>query len=193
MFNIIIIITNIHLCLLLLFYKGWRTDAEAPLLWPPDANKNQLTGKGPSAWKDRSQEEKRATEDEMVGWHHQLNGHEFEQTPGDGKGKKNLECCSPWGHKESDTERLNNNNKKAEWETTLPMLINNKAHCQCQVLSRVRLCDPHGLYVAHQAPRSMEFFRHEYWSYGSHCLLQGIFPPSDQTQVSHMAGRFFTI
>ena len=47
----------------------------------------------------------------MVGWHHQLNGHEFEQTLGDGKGHGNLVCCSPWGHGESDmTERLNNNN-----------------------------------------------------------------------------------
>ena len=43
------------------------------------------------------------TEDEMVGWHHQLNGHEFEQTPGDGDEQESLECCSPWGHKESDT------------------------------------------------------------------------------------------
>ena len=48
------------------------------------------------------------TEDEMVAWHHQLNGHEFEQTPGDGEGQGSLACCSPWGHKESDmTERLN--------------------------------------------------------------------------------------
>ena len=48
------------------------------------------------------------TEDEMVGWHHQLNGHEFEQTPGVGGGQGGLACCSPWGHKEWDTtERLN--------------------------------------------------------------------------------------
>ena len=51
------------------------------------------------------------TEDEMVGWHHRLNGHEFEQTPGDGKGQGGLVCCSPWGHEESDmTWRLNKNN-----------------------------------------------------------------------------------
>ena len=50
------------------------------------------------------------TEDEMVGWHHQLNGHEFEQTQGDGEGQGSLACCSPWGHKESDmTEQLNYN------------------------------------------------------------------------------------
>ena len=62
-----------------------RTDAEAPILWPPDA-KSQLTGKDPDAGKDRGHKEKRVTEDEMVGWHHQLNGHEFEQTPGDSEG-----------------------------------------------------------------------------------------------------------
>ena len=50
------------------------------------------------------------TEDEMVGWHHQLNGHEFAQAPGDGEGHVVLVCCSPWGHKESDTTgQLNNN------------------------------------------------------------------------------------
>ena len=52
------------------------------------------------------------TEDEMVGWHHQLNGQEFEKAPGDGEGQGSLACSSPWGHKELDmTERLNNNNK----------------------------------------------------------------------------------
>jgi len=50
------------------------------------------------------------TEDKMVGWHHQLNGHEFEQTPGDGEGQRSLVCFYPWGHKETGmTERLNNN------------------------------------------------------------------------------------
>ena len=58
--------------------------------------------------KKRGQEEKGATEDEMVGWYHWLNGHEFEQTLGDNKGQGSLECCSPWGHKELDTPvRLN--------------------------------------------------------------------------------------
>ena len=53
------------------------------------------------------------TEDKMVGWHHRLNGHEFEQALGDGEGQGSLECCSPWGHKESDmTEQLNNNNTR---------------------------------------------------------------------------------
>ena len=71
-------------------------------LWPPDA-KSRLTGKVPDAGKDCGQEEKWATEDEMVGWHQWLNGHEFEQTQGDGEGRGSLACCNPWGHKASDT------------------------------------------------------------------------------------------
>ena len=65
------------------------------------------------AGKNRRQEEKGMTEDEMVGWHHKLHGHEFEQAQGDGEGQGSLACCSSWGRKESDmTEQLNNNNKK---------------------------------------------------------------------------------
>ena len=66
--------------------------------------------KGPDAGKDWRQEEKRTTEDQIIGWHHWLNEHEFEQTLGDGEGQEGLVCCSPWGHKELDmTEWLNNN------------------------------------------------------------------------------------
>ena len=93
-----------------------RTDAEAeaPILLPPDA-KSRLTGKDPDAGKDGGQEEKRATGDEMIEWHHRLNGHESEQTPGDREGQRSLVCCSPWGRKESDTaEQLNNNSPKPE-------------------------------------------------------------------------------
>ena len=81
-----------------------RTDAKAetPILWQPDA-KNWLIGKDPDAVKDRRLEERGMTEDEMVGWHHQINGHEFEQALGDGEGQGSLACCSPWGHKELDT------------------------------------------------------------------------------------------
>ena len=87
-----------------------RTDAEAPILWPPDA-KSQLIGKDPNALKDWGQEEKGTTEDEKVGWHHQLNGHEFEQALGDSEGQRSLVCWSSWGHKELDTtEWLNHNN-----------------------------------------------------------------------------------
>ena len=76
-----------------------RTDAEAPILWPPDTN-SQLIGKDPDAGKDRGLEEKGMTEDEIVGWHHKLNGHEFEQISGDGEGQGSLACCSPWGCRE---------------------------------------------------------------------------------------------
>ena len=86
-----------------------RTDAEAeaPIFWLPDA-KNWLTEKDSDAGKDWRQEEKGMTEDEMAGWHHWLDEHEFEQDPGVGDGQGSLVCCSPWGHKESDTtEQLN--------------------------------------------------------------------------------------
>ena len=86
-----------------------RTDAETeiPILWPPDV-KNWLIWKDPDAGKDWRQEKKGMTEDEMVGWHHQLDGHEFEQAPGVGDGQGSLACCSPWACKESDlTEWLN--------------------------------------------------------------------------------------
>ena len=86
-----------------------RTDieAEARIVWPPDV-KNWLIGKDSDAGKDWRQEENGTTEDEMVGWHHRLHGHEFEQAPGVGDRQGNLACCSPWGQKESNSiERLN--------------------------------------------------------------------------------------
>ena len=70
--------------------------------------KNQLIGKNPDAEKDSRQEEKGTTEDEIVGWHHQLNGHEYEQALGDGEGQGSLVCCRPWDREELDTtEQLN--------------------------------------------------------------------------------------
>ena len=98
--------------------KHWifigRTDAEAeaPILWPSDA-KNWLIGKDPDAGKDWRWEEKGKTEDEMVGWHHWLDGREFEWAPGVGDGQGSLACCGSWGHKESDT---------TEWLTWLMIL-----------------------------------------------------------------------
>ena len=81
-----------------------RTDAEAErtILWPTDA-KNWVIGKDPDAGKDWRQEEKGLKEDEMVGWHHWLSGHEFEQALRVYDGRGSLGCCSPWSHKESDT------------------------------------------------------------------------------------------
>ena len=86
-----------------------RTDAEAetPILWPPDA-KSWLIWKDPLAGKDWGLEEKRATEDEMVGWHHWLNEHGFEWILGVGDGQQSLACCGSCSHKESDTaEQMN--------------------------------------------------------------------------------------
>ena len=82
-----------------------RTDAEAetPILWPPHG-KSWLIGKDPDAGRDWGQEEKGTTEDEMAGWHHRLNGPEFEWTPGVGDGQAGLACCDSWGHKEWDID-----------------------------------------------------------------------------------------
>ena len=81
-----------------------RTDVEAEtsILWPPNA-KNWLTGKDPENGKDWRQEEKGTTGDEMAGWHHRLDGHEFEQAPRTGDRQGGLECCSLWGCKELNT------------------------------------------------------------------------------------------
>ena len=91
-----------------------RTDAEAetPILWPPHA-KSWLIGKDPDAGRDWGLEEKGTTEDEMAGWHHQLDGREFEWTLGVGDGQGSLACCDSQGRKESDmTEQLNSTEKE---------------------------------------------------------------------------------
>ena len=80
-----------------IFIGRIKTEAEAPILWPLDV-KNQLIGKDPDAMKIWRQKERMATEDDMVGWHCQLNAYEFEKT-GDSEGQGNLVCCSSWGHK----------------------------------------------------------------------------------------------
>ena len=81
-----------------------RTDAQAetPVLWPPPS-KSWLIGKDSDAGRDWEQEEKGTTEDEMSWWHHRLNEHEFEWTPGVGDGQGGLACCDSWGRKELDT------------------------------------------------------------------------------------------
>ena len=105
-----------------IFIEWANAEAEAPVLWPPDAM-NWLIGKDPDAGKDWRQEEKGMTEDEMVAWHHWLNRHEFEQAPGDGEGQENLACCSLWGWIETNrTEWLNKSSNKHEevefWQMT---------------------------------------------------------------------------
>ena len=91
----------------------------------------------------------------MVGWHHQLNGHEFEQTPGDSEGQGNLACCSPWGHKESDTTEWLNNNSHTIFRLNRPkgkkmliifsisleeLLIKLKFHSWLKIPNEIRLC-----------------------------------------------------
>ena len=90
-----------------IFIGRTEAEAETPILWPPDV-KSQLIGKDPDPGKDWRQEEKGMREDEMVGWHHQFNGQEFEQVLGVGDGQGSLVWCNPWALKESDTtEQLN--------------------------------------------------------------------------------------
>ena len=106
-----------------IFIGRTDTEDEAPILWAPDG-KNWLIGKDPDAGKDWRQEQKGMTEDEMVGWHHRLNGHEFEQAPGDGEGQGSLECYSLWGHKELDTtEWLNNDKDHSVIQGGLPQVV----------------------------------------------------------------------
>ena len=89
------------------FFGRNDAKAETPVLWPPHV-KSRLIGKDSDAGKDWGQEEKGTTEDEMAGWHHWLDGHESERTPGDGDGQGGLACCNSWGRKELDVnEQLN--------------------------------------------------------------------------------------
>ena len=90
-----------------MFFGKTNAKAETPILWSPHA-KSWLIGKNSDAGRDWGQEETGMTEDEMAGWHHRVNGHEFGWTPGVGDGQGGLACCDSWGCKESDTtERLN--------------------------------------------------------------------------------------
>ena len=130
-----------------LIFTG-RTDAkaEAPILWPPDV-KSWLIRKDPDAGKDWKKEEKGMTEDEMVGWHHWLNGHEFEQALGDCEGQGNLACYNPQSCKESEmTEWLNNNNNMLyEWPcVTKAVLL--KGLCSRNQSEMVYFCSSHQLF-----------------------------------------------
>ena len=107
-------------CFFFFFWlKHWKRPWKDPILWLLDA-KSWLIGKDPDAGKDWRQEEKQGTEDEMVGWYHWLDGHEFEQSLGVGDGQGSLACCSPWGYKELDmTVQLNwtfNSHSSGGWE-----------------------------------------------------------------------------
>ena len=99
-----------------IFIGRIEAETEAPILWPPDV-KSWLIGKDSDARKDWGQEEKGVTEDEIVGWHQWLDGHEFKQTPGDSKGQGSLVCCRPWAHKELDMSWRLNDKGVNRWQT----------------------------------------------------------------------------
>ena len=141
-------------------------EAETLILWPPDV-KNWLIGKDPDAGKDWRQEE-------MAGWHHWLNGHAFEQAPGDGEGQGSLACCSLWGRKESDTtEWLNHNNNPTKHKTfssniiwDVPVRVFIRMSCCSVAQSRLSLCEPmdcstRGFPVLHHLPELAQ--THVHW------------------------------
>ena len=111
-----------------------RTDAkpETPVLWPPHA-KSWLVGKDSDAGRDWGWDEKGTTEDEMAGWHHRLDGHEFEWTLGVGDGQGGLACCSSWGHKESDT---------TEWLIAIELIAKWIGYCCSVTQLCLNLYDP---------------------------------------------------
>ena len=132
-------------------------DAEAPILWPPDV-KHWLIGKAPGAAKDWGQEEKGVTEDEMVGWHYQLNGHEFEQAPRDGEEQGSLACCSPWSRKESDM---------TEWTTTIFPNVRKPKDSQLKILA-LPLETLRTMPAPHKWWQSLEHFEQSSHSFSIH-------------------------
>ena len=123
------------------FFGRNDAKAETPVLWPPPV-KSWPIGKDSAAGRDWGQEEKGTTEDEMAGWHHRLDGREFEWTPGDGDGQGGLACCNSWGCKESDTtERMNWTEYLSKFPFTFPFWLvkaysscktQGKHHCLCE-------------------------------------------------------------
>ena len=109
------------------FIGGTDAEAETPKLWPPDA-KSWLIGKDPDAGRDWGQEEKGMTEDEMAGWHHRLDGHEFEWTLGVGDGQGGLACCDSWGLRVRHDWVNELNWTELNWEISLRKLAIPKEH-----------------------------------------------------------------
>jgi len=104
------------------FFGRNDAKAETPILWPPHV-KSWLIRKDSDAGRDWGQEEKGTTEDEMAGWHHWLDGHESEWTPGVGDGQEGLVCCDSWGHKESDMTEILNWTELNEQSCILTMIV----------------------------------------------------------------------
>ena len=154
-----------------------RTDveAESPILWPPHA-KSWLIGKDPVAGKYWGQEKKGTTEDEMVGWHHRLNGNEFGWTLEVGDGQRGLACCGSWGRRESDTtERLNWTELILKRFKKPPsMSISVQILCESRSVMSHSLW-PHGLCSSWNSPGKNT-------GVGSLSLLQWIFPTQESNQ-----------
>ena len=142
-----------------------RTDsvAETPILWPPDA-KSWLIGKDPDAGEDWRQEDKRMTDDKMVAWHHQLNGREFEQAPGDGEGQGSMANRRPWDHKGLDTNEWPNRNNKAEFHCYLLL-----SYCRVRFII---LEDPPGGSAVKSLPAVQETQETKVWSLGQKGSLE---------------------
>ena len=119
-----------------------RTDAEVetPVLCPPHA-KSWLIGKDPDAGRDWGQEEKGMTEDKMAGWHHWLDGHEFESTPGVGDGQGGLACCDSWDRKESDTTERLNWTELMDYLSLLHLHLSNLFSCHLTAFNLVALSE----------------------------------------------------
>ena len=150
-------------------HQSWvfvgRTDAEAetPVLWPPHV-KSWLIGKDPDAGRDWGKEEKGMTEDEMDGWHHQLDGHEFEWTPGVGDGQGGLACCNSWGLKELDmTERVN-------WTELNRIPINFPNRMFGGIIFSVSASKGQGVWLWGKIPSHLKL---EFWIWGNPSWLWG--------------------
>ena len=113
-----------------IFIGSIDAEAEVPILWPPDG-KNWRTGTARDAGEDGRQEEKGTTEDEMVGWHHQLDGHMFEQASGVGDGQGILRCYSPWGRKGSVRDGTELNWLKTMRDNSCKLHSNSVEHQNC--------------------------------------------------------------
>ena len=165
----------------------WRTDAKAqtPILWLLGV-KNWPIGKDPDAGKDWRQAEKGTTKDEMVGWHHRLDGHEFEQATGVNDRQRSLVCFCPQGRIELDTtERLNWNLYLNPGFLIHHVRVYSLVNMKGKVTQSNLTLRHHGLCSSWNSPGQNT-------GVGSLSLLQGIFLPRDRAQVSHIAGGFFT-
>ena len=141
--------------------EGLMLKLKIPILWPP-GGRNWLIGKDPDAGKDWRQEEKGMIEDEMIGWHHWFDGHEFEQAPGDGDRQGSLVCCCPQGHKELDTtERLS-------WTELISCKYNQNS---------TTLCHHHCYILVQDKFISLLFSCNNFWSSLSACIFPNCLPP----------------